>query len=64
MTLVVAFLGALIVLPGALGLASPARFRGLFDVLSPQTRYVMAVVIRVSALVAAVFGAYLVYVAT
>ncbi|NNF48433.1 MAG: hypothetical protein HKO69_11190 [Woeseiaceae bacterium] len=48
MTLVVAFLGALIVLLGALGLASPARFRCLFAVMSPQTRYVMAVVIRLA----------------
>ena len=47
MTLIVGFLGALIVLLGALGLASPARFRGLFDVMSPQTRYIMAVVIRI-----------------
>ena len=33
---------------GVLGIASPARFRSLFEVMSPQTRYVMAVVIRIA----------------
>jgi hypothetical protein len=47
MTAVVAVLGAAIVILGLLGAASPARFRALFALISPRSRYLAAVIIRV-----------------
>ncbi len=46
MTLIVALLGALIVVAGAVGVVSPTRFRGMFTAMPANTRFVLAVVIR------------------
>lgn len=48
MTLLVALLGALIVILGAVGVVSPARFRGMFTAMPARTRYVFAVVTRLA----------------
>lgn len=48
MTLIVALLGALIVLLGLVGLAQPARFRSLFTSIESQTRFVIAIVTRLA----------------
>ena len=48
MTLLVALLGAILTVLGAVGLVSPSRFRGVFSVMSPRTRYVMGVGIRLA----------------
>ena len=48
MTLIVAVLGALIVLLGLVGLAQPQRFRSLFTRLDDQSRFVIAIGIRVA----------------
>jgi uncharacterized membrane protein len=48
MTIVVAFLGAMIALAGLVGVASPAHFRGAFTEISPRARYIMAIVIRLA----------------
>lgn len=48
MRLIVAALGALILVLGLLGLAQPDRFRLLFDVLHSRTRYWLAIGIRLA----------------
>jgi multisubunit Na+/H+ antiporter MnhG subunit len=48
MTILVAFLGAVIALAGLVGVVSPTHFRGFFTRISPQSRYVMAIVIRLA----------------
>ena len=48
MTLIVALLGALIVLLGLVGLVQPARFRSLFTSIESQTRFVIAIVTRLA----------------
>ncbi len=48
MTLIVALLGALIVLLGLVGLVQPARFRSVFATMDGQTRFVLAIVIRLA----------------
>ena len=46
MTLIVAGIGALIVLLGLVGLVQPDRFRGMFDVMHSRTRFWLAIGIR------------------
>jgi len=48
MTLLVAILGALIVLLGLVGLVQPARFRSLFTTMDSKTRFVLAIVTRLA----------------
>ena len=48
MTLIIAALGALIVVLGLVGAARPDHFRTLFDVLHSRTRYWMAIGIRLA----------------
>ena len=48
MTLIVALLGVLVLVVGAVGILSPERFRGMFSAISPQTRYAMAVGLRLA----------------
>jgi multisubunit Na+/H+ antiporter MnhG subunit len=48
MTIFVALLGALVVIAGAVGVVSPARFRGMFTAMPARTRFVLAVVIRLA----------------
>ena len=47
MTAVIAVFGAAIVALGMLGAVSPARFRGLFALMSARGRYLAAIIIRV-----------------
>jgi hypothetical protein len=47
-SLIVAALGALVVVLGLVGLAQPDRFRTLFDVLHSRTRYWLAIGIRLA----------------
>ena len=48
MTLIVAILGALIVLLGLVGLVQPARFRTIFTTMDSQTRFNLAIAIRLA----------------
>jgi len=48
MTAIVVLLGALIVLLGLVGLVRPARFRLMFTTMDSQTRFVLAIVIRLA----------------
>ena len=48
MTILVALLGALIVVLGAVGIFSPPRFRGMFTAMPASTRFTLAVVIRLA----------------
>jgi len=48
MTLIVAVLGALIVLLGLVGIVQPARFRSLFTSMDSQARFVLAIVTRLA----------------
>ncbi len=48
MTWFVAVLGLLIVLLGLVGLAQPARFRAMFTTMDSQTRFILAIVIRLA----------------
>lgn len=48
MTLIVAVLGALIVLLGLVGLIQPARFRSMFSTMDSQVRFVFAIVTRLA----------------
>ncbi len=48
MTLLVAILGALIVLLGLVGLVRPSRFRSLFTTMDSKTRFVLAIVTRLA----------------
>jgi hypothetical protein len=47
MTAVIAVFGAAIVALGLLGAVSPARFRGLFTLMSARSRYFAAIIMRV-----------------
>jgi hypothetical protein len=46
MKLVVAGLGALIILIGLLGLLAPAHFRAAFNSMTSQTRFLVAIIVR------------------
>lgn len=46
MKLVIAAFGALIVLIGVLGLLAPARFRAAFSSMTSQTRFLVAIIVR------------------
>ena len=48
MTILVAVLGALIVLLGVVGLAQPDRFRAMFTTMDSRTRFVLAIGIRLA----------------
>lgn len=48
MTWFVAVLGLLIVLLGLVGLVQPARFRAMFTTMDSQTRFILAIVIRLA----------------
>ena len=48
MTIIVAVLGALIVLLGLVGLVQPNRFRAMFTAMDSKTRFVLAIGIRVA----------------
>lgn len=48
MTIVVAVLGALIVLLGLVGLVQPDRFRAMFQTMDSQVRFAMAIGIRLA----------------
>lgn len=46
MTIIVAVLGALVVVLGVIGLVQPDRFRSMFKTMDSKTRFALAVVIR------------------
>ena len=46
MNVIVAALGVLIVLVGLLGLLSPPRFRAAFERMTSQTRFLVAIILR------------------
>ena len=46
MNVIVAALGVLIVLVGLLGLFSPPRFRAAFERMTSQTRFLVAIILR------------------
>jgi hypothetical protein len=48
MTGIVALLGLLMVLLGLVGVVQPARFRAMFTTMDSQTRFILAIVIRLS----------------
>lgn len=48
MSLIVAALGALVLVLGLVGLAQPDHFRTLYDVLHSRTRYWLAIGIRIA----------------
>ncbi len=48
MTILVALLGALILMLGLVGLVQPDRFRSLFGAMDSQNRFVMAIAIRLA----------------
>jgi hypothetical protein len=48
MTIIVALLGALAVLFGLIGLVQPNRFRAMFTTMDSQTRFILAIVIRLA----------------
>lgn len=48
MTLVVAAIGALIVLLGLVGLVQPDRFRAMFSTMDTRLRFVLAIGVRVA----------------
>ena len=48
MTVIVAVLGALIALLGLVGLVQPERFRSIFTALDSQTRFIMAIALRLA----------------
>jgi len=48
MTIIIALLGALMVLLGLVGLVQPNRFRTMFTTMDSQTRFILAIVIRLA----------------
>jgi len=48
MTKIIALLGALMVLLGLVGLVQPNRFRTMFTTMDSQTRFILAIVIRLA----------------
>ena len=48
MTVIVAVLGALIALLGLVGLVQPERFRSIFTAMDGQTRFIIAIALRLA----------------
>ena len=48
MTVIVAVLGALIALLGLVGLVQPERFRSIFTAMDSQTRFIIAIALRLA----------------
>jgi ABC-type Fe3+-siderophore transport system permease subunit len=48
MTVIVAVFGALVALLGLVGLVQPERFRSIFTALDSQTRFIMAIALRLA----------------
>jgi hypothetical protein len=48
MTRIIATLGLLMVLLGMVGVVQPARFRAMFTTMDSQTRFILAIVIRLA----------------
>ena len=48
MTIIIALLGALMVLLGLVGLVQPNRFRSMFTTMDSQTRFILAIVVRLA----------------
>lgn len=48
MTVIVAVFGALVVLLGLVGLVQPDRFRSMFTTMDSQTRFIIAIALRLA----------------
>ena len=48
MTVIVAVLGALVALLGLVGLVQPERFRSIFTAMDSQTRFIIAIALRLA----------------
>jgi len=46
MRAIVAIMGGLVLLLGTVGLVAPARFRGAFEAMTSQSRFIAAIVLR------------------